>query len=90
MSPGFAADQVTSKRLNVINSQGLQWKRLRALTSQVFTVSRIKSIEPIIHNVLDEFKEEISTREEQAGNNVIDMFKYVEMKKFIYSISVIL
>ena len=86
MSPGFATDQATSKRLNVINSQGLQWKRLRALTSQVFTVSRIKSIEPIIHNVLDDFKEEISTREEQASNNVIDIFKYFEMKKFIYSI----
>ncbi|KAE9552555.1 hypothetical protein FO519_004252 [Halicephalobus sp. NKZ332] len=74
MSPGFALDQATAKRLNVINSQGLQWKRLRALTSQILTVSRIKSIEPIIHNVLHEFREEISTRREGTENNVIDVF----------------
>lgn len=86
MSPGFAVDQATGKRLNVVNSQGYQWKRLRALTSQILTVSRIKSIEPIIHDVLDEFKEEIAAKRKESDDDIIDIFGYFEIEAFIYSI----
>uniref|UniRef100_A0AC34FDR9 Cytochrome P450 n=1 Tax=Panagrolaimus sp. ES5 TaxID=591445 RepID=A0AC34FDR9_9BILA len=74
--PTFAVDQVNGSQLTLFFSQGNQWKRLRALFSASLTVSKIKSVEPIMKKAHDELYQVFKTNEHKIIDvipGVLDM-----------------
>ena len=72
----FAAavnDQEHDNRMNLFLAEGNQWKRLRALISASLTVSQIKSIEPIIHQVMKEMMEVVEKKRAANPDGIVDL-----------------
>lgn len=65
-------DQDKAPNLNLFLTQGNKWKRLRALTANVLTTAKIKSVEPILHGVIKELVQTIKN-EAQRGKEVVDL-----------------
>lgn len=64
-------DQENATNLNLFLSQGNKWKRLRALTSSVLTTAKIKSVDPILRDVMKEMMKNID--KEHQKNPVINL-----------------
>lgn len=56
-------------QLNVFFAQGNQWKRLRALFSASLTISKIKSVDPVMKRAHNELVQALKREE----NNVVDV-----------------
>uniref|UniRef100_A0A914Q518 Cytochrome P450 n=1 Tax=Panagrolaimus davidi TaxID=227884 RepID=A0A914Q518_9BILA len=68
--PSIALDQENgSSQINVFTGQGNRWKRLRSLFSASLTISKIKSVDPIMRKVHDELIEVLKRNE----NGIIDV-----------------
>ncbi|KAE9554953.1 hypothetical protein FO519_001850 [Halicephalobus sp. NKZ332] len=70
--PAAANDQEHDSAQNLFLAEGNQWKRLRALVSTSLTVNQIKSIEPIIHEVIKEMMEVIERKRTQDPDGIVD------------------
>jgi cytochrome P450 len=64
-------DQEKAHNLNLFLSQGNKWKRLRALTSNVLTTAKIKSVDPILRGVMKEFMGNIEKDFEKS--NIVNL-----------------
>uniref|UniRef100_A0A914Y2A4 Cytochrome P450 n=1 Tax=Panagrolaimus superbus TaxID=310955 RepID=A0A914Y2A4_9BILA len=64
-----AIDQENGTRLNVFLTQGNRWKRLRALFAASLTISKIKSVDPIMKRANKELIEVLRKHE----NDVVDV-----------------
>uniref|UniRef100_A0AC34FV84 Cytochrome P450 n=1 Tax=Panagrolaimus sp. ES5 TaxID=591445 RepID=A0AC34FV84_9BILA len=64
-----AVDQENGPRLNVFFGQGNQWKRLRALFAASLTISKIKSVDPIMKRAHNELVHVLKKHE----NEVVDV-----------------
>uniref|UniRef100_A0AC35FZE3 Cytochrome P450 n=1 Tax=Panagrolaimus sp. PS1159 TaxID=55785 RepID=A0AC35FZE3_9BILA len=74
--PSFVVDQVNGRQLTLFFSQGNQWKRLRALFSSSLTISKIKSVEPIMEKAHDELYQVFKKNENKVIDiipNILDM-----------------
>uniref|UniRef100_A0A914P4S0 Cytochrome P450 n=1 Tax=Panagrolaimus davidi TaxID=227884 RepID=A0A914P4S0_9BILA len=68
--PSIALDQENgSTQINVFSGQGNRWKRLRSLFSASLTISKIKSVDPIMRKTHDELIEVLRRNE----NGIIDV-----------------
>uniref|UniRef100_A0A914YQL2 Cytochrome P450 n=1 Tax=Panagrolaimus superbus TaxID=310955 RepID=A0A914YQL2_9BILA len=65
----LAIDQKNGPQLNVFFGQGNQWKRLRALFASSLTISKIKSVDPIMARAHTELIREFKKHE----NKVVDV-----------------
>uniref|UniRef100_A0AC35FA97 Cytochrome P450 n=1 Tax=Panagrolaimus sp. PS1159 TaxID=55785 RepID=A0AC35FA97_9BILA len=62
--PSIALDQENgSSQINVFTGQGNRWKRLRSLFSASLTISKIKSVDPIMRKAHDELIEVLRRNE---------------------------
>uniref|UniRef100_A0AC35GSR9 Cytochrome P450 n=1 Tax=Panagrolaimus sp. PS1159 TaxID=55785 RepID=A0AC35GSR9_9BILA len=67
--PSVAVDQENGPQMNVFLGQGNRWKRLRALFSASLTISKIKSVDPIMKRAHEELIEVLKRNE----NVIIDV-----------------
>uniref|UniRef100_A0AC34FGP9 Cytochrome P450 n=1 Tax=Panagrolaimus sp. ES5 TaxID=591445 RepID=A0AC34FGP9_9BILA len=70
--PSVAVDQENGPQMNVFLGQGNRWKRLRALFSASLTVSKVKSVDPIMKQAHEELIEVLRKHE----NGVINVKPY--------------
>lgn len=68
-----ANDQEHGEGMNLFLAEGNRWKRLRALISASLTVTQIKSVEPIIHEVTKEMMEVIEKKRTENPNGIVDL-----------------
>uniref|UniRef100_A0AC35F960 Cytochrome P450 n=1 Tax=Panagrolaimus sp. PS1159 TaxID=55785 RepID=A0AC35F960_9BILA len=72
----MAIDQKNGPNLNVFFGEGNQWKRLRALFSASLTISKIKSVDPIMKRAHDELVQALKKHENQVIDiipNILDL-----------------